>query len=219
MGNANMFLRRFASRVATAFPGVAKGAVVTGLPVRAGIIRAARAKYDSSGPIVVMGGSQGAQLLSRVVPEALSKMKKRPRVFHQARPEDMAEVREFYGSLGIGAAVEGFFPDAAGLLAKCSVFIGRAGANTVFEVGTVGRPAVFVPIEHKDQQQVLNARKIADNGGAVLLRERDFGPDLLAAVLDGMLSEPKKLEKMAIRAKIFGNVNAAAKIADLVEEK
>jgi UDP-N-acetylglucosamine--N-acetylmuramyl-(pentapeptide) pyrophosphoryl-undecaprenol N-acetylglucosamine transferase len=166
-----------------------------------------------------MGGSQGAQLLSEIVPEAISMMTRRPSVFHQARPEDIAKVRKIYKSAGIDATVEGFFGDAAELLAKCSVFIGRAGANTVYEVGTVGRPALFVPIEHKDQQQVMNARKIADNGGAILLREHDLTPGLLAITLDDLLSDPKRLEKMAVLARIFKNAGAAANIADLVEKK
>jgi UDP-N-acetylglucosamine--N-acetylmuramyl-(pentapeptide) pyrophosphoryl-undecaprenol N-acetylglucosamine transferase len=216
LGNANIFLKRFATKIAAAFPEVTKRAVVTGLPVRPGIIRAAGSKFNPAGPIVVMGGSQGAQLLSETVPEAIARMDKKPRVFHQARPEDLASVQKAYRAAGIDATVESFFAEPEKLLSECSLFIGRAGANTVYEIGTVGRPAIFVPIEHRDQQQVLNARKLADVGGAILIREHDLSPGLLALTLDDLARDPKKLEKMAARAKIFENVNAAANIADLV---
>ena len=220
LGNANGLLRHFADKVALAFAdtkGAPNGAVVVGLPLRADMARAARTRYNPLGALAVMGGSQGAQIFSNIVPKAIgllpADVRRGLKIYQQVVAEDLGRVRAEYRRLGVEAECRPFFTDSAGILAGARLFIGRAGANTVYEIGCVGRPAVFIPIEHKDQQQVLNAQKIAGAGGAEILRQKDATPEALAGLLARLLGDKRGLAKMAARAKIFRAHDAARKIA------
>jgi UDP-N-acetylglucosamine--N-acetylmuramyl-(pentapeptide) pyrophosphoryl-undecaprenol N-acetylglucosamine transferase len=229
LGNANILLSRFADVIAVSFEdtlGAPKDGrvVLTGLPLRDDVRKFARTPYVPPFRrivLAVMGGSQGARIFSRGVPEAVALLAPELRaklvVYQQVVDEDIAAVRAFYGRIGVKAEIQSFFGDPMRILAGCSLFIGRAGASTVFEVGTVGRPAVFVPIEHRDRQQTLNAGRIAGRGGALVLAQRDFGPKSLHKILDRLLRAPILLETMQKNAKIFdAKNNAALNIANIV---
>ena len=103
-------------------------------------------------------------------------------------------------------------------MANASIFIGRAGASTVLEVGTVGRPAVFIPIMHKDRQQFINAEQITSVGGGEIIPQPQFSAKNLYKILEKMVKNDNLLENMAKKAKIFQVKNDASKnIADLVD--
>jgi UDP-N-acetylglucosamine--N-acetylmuramyl-(pentapeptide) pyrophosphoryl-undecaprenol N-acetylglucosamine transferase len=130
--------------------------------------------------------------------------------------QNLSSVRAYYKKLRIDAVCEPFFANGSELLANCSLFIGRGGASTVAEVGTVGRPSILIPLEHKDRQQILNAEKITSAGGGVLVRQSELSSEGLAVVLSRLLTDTKLLEKMAKSARIFNN--AGANIARLALE-
>ncbi|MDR2099069.1 MAG: UDP-N-acetylglucosamine--N-acetylmuramyl-(pentapeptide) pyrophosphoryl-undecaprenol N-acetylglucosamine transferase [Rickettsiales bacterium] len=228
LGNANMLLARFADATCVSFEntkGIPKGVkpIVTGLPIREDIRKAADAPYASTREkisIAVMGGSQGAQIFSYAVPEAIAmlppEIREKLSVRQQVVEEDVRAVETLYEKIGVKADIQSFFPDPAPILAGCSLFIGRAGASTVLEVGTIGRPAVFVPINHKDRQQFLNASQIAARGGAMIIQQSEFSAQSLARVLAHIFEIPNLLENMQKKSKIFDVSNDAAKrVADI----
>jgi len=228
LGNANILLSRFAGKIALGFAGT-KGiknedkAVVTGVPLREDVIKASSKKYNVKGSIFITSGSQGTKRSDEIIPAAFSllpiEVASRIKIHQQVMEENLAKVRAYYKKLKIDAVCQPFFANGSELLAGCSLFIGRGGASTVAEVGTIGRPCVLIPLEHKDRQQILNAEKITSAGGGVLLRQKDLTREALAAILSRLLPDTKTLEKMAKSAKIFSaNNNAGANIARLALE-
>ncbi len=233
LGRAN---RLFASRVtniATAFQNVANlrdedrpKTVWTGNPVRSEIIGIAGAPYpaiEDDGPInlLVFGGSLGATVFSKVVPEALNGLpdtvQKRIRLTQQCRAEDLDAVRKIYDDAGMTADLAPFFSDMPKKLAEAHLVISRAGASTIAELAAAGRPAILVPYPHAtDDHQTRNAECLCDAGGGWMIPQEAFTADCLAARLTTLLSNTKSLRTTALCAGQIGMRNATENLTDLV---
>jgi UDP-N-acetylglucosamine--N-acetylmuramyl-(pentapeptide) pyrophosphoryl-undecaprenol N-acetylglucosamine transferase len=230
MGRANRLLAPRVTRIATSFPQVQglKAADVarigfTGNPVRPDVVKLRDLPYPApSGTInlLVTGGSQGARILSAVIPDALARLpdhlKSRIALMQQARPEDVERVRETHRQSGIDAEVAPFFHDLAAL-GRAHLVIARAGASTVSELCVAGRPAILVPYAAAaDDHQSFNARALGDVGAAWVMPEREFTADALASRLAALLAAPETLVAAAAAARNLGMPDAAARLADLV---
>ena len=200
---------------------------LTGNPVRDAVIAQAHVPYtmpEANGPIrlLVFGGSQGARVMSEVVPAALARLpgdiRDRLRVVQQARPEDIARVRAVYMNAGIEAELNAFFDDMPERIAAAHLVIGRSGASTVSELAVIGRPSILVPLPHSlDNDQKANAENLAQAGAAFMIEQKDFTEDALAARLAQLLAEPAQLAATARAAKAKGQPDAVRSLADLIE--
>lgn len=201
-------------------------AVHTGNPVRAGIRDVAGAPFPATDGadrrLLVIGGSQGARILSDVVPTALAALPDALRaglsVAHQARPEDIDRVTAAYAAAGIAAEVKPFFDDIPKRLSATHLVIARSGASTVADLGAVGRPSILVPFAAAlRDHQTANARGLSTAGAAEVLTEAEFTPDTLTPRLAALLEDPARLTQMAAAARDTGQPQAALALADLVE--
>ncbi|HZZ32490.1 MAG TPA: undecaprenyldiphospho-muramoylpentapeptide beta-N-acetylglucosaminyltransferase [Phenylobacterium sp.] len=235
MGRANRMLAGRVTRVACAFPtllkapaGVAASATVVGNPVRPAIRALADLPYAppvADGPIriLVTGGSQGARLLSELVPAAIAALpdglRQRLVVQQQTRPESMEAARRTYRNAVVDAEIAPFFRDMAGRLAAAHLVIGRSGAGSVCEFAVAGRPSILVPLAIAlDDDQGQNAKLLADVGGAEVARESQLTVDSLAGALEKLLTNPARLARMAAAARSVAIPDAAERLADVVEE-
>ncbi len=233
LGRANRFLAPRAKAIGTGFAEV-KGVSpsfqdrihLVGNPVRPLVIEAAHQAYQpmaSDGPIhlLITGGSQGARVMSEVVPKALGllppALKARLAIVHQARGNDLATAEHLYAEAGIRADIRAFFDDLPKRIADSHLVIGRAGASTVAELAVIGRPSILVPLPGSlDQDQAANADSLARIGAATVMRQSDFTPEALAAVLERRFTHPSELTDSSLAAKSAGIPDAAARFADLV---
>ncbi len=225
--------RVFAKRVACVACGtwpteVPEGAVAkhTGNPVRAAIVERAGAPYMPPGDwpmsLLVFGGSQGARILSDVVPAAIAllpdHLREHLRISQQAREEDVDRVVAAYDAMGLRAEVETFLHDMPTRLAEAQLVICRSGASSVADICVVGRPAIYVPlaIAVRDEQSA-NARGPVDAGAAALMPERLLTPEVLAETLTAILTQPDAATKMAIAALSVSVPDATERLVALVE--
>ncbi len=172
--------------------------------------------------LLVTGGSQGASILSEVVPEGLALLpehfRRRLQVTQQCRDEDIEQVRARYAELGIPADLATYLPDLPERLGWSHLVIARAGASTIAELTAAGRPAILVPLPSAtDDHQTYNAREMARAGGARMIAQAKFTPVELAKQMQKLGLEPAALAKAAERAKSAGRPDAARDLADLVE--
>ncbi|MFV0622839.1 undecaprenyldiphospho-muramoylpentapeptide beta-N-acetylglucosaminyltransferase [Sphingomonas sp. ac-8] len=172
--------------------------------------------------VLVTGGSQGASILSQVVPDGLALLpvhfRRRLQVTHQARLEDIDRVRAQYAEHGIPAEIATYLPDLPERLAWSHVVIARAGASTIAELTAAGRPAILVPLPSAtDDHQTVNAREITQAGGARTIPQTAFTPTELAKQIQKLGLEPQALENAAGRARSCGRPYAVRDLADLVE--
>jgi UDP-N-acetylglucosamine--N-acetylmuramyl-(pentapeptide) pyrophosphoryl-undecaprenol N-acetylglucosamine transferase len=111
-----------------------------------------------------------------------------------------------------------FFRDMPERIAAAHLVISRAGASTVSELAAIGRPAILVPYPHAlDHDQAENARALAAAGGGWVVAERDLTPAVLAARLRSLMEEPERLAAAAAASRSTGRLDAAERLADLVE--
>jgi UDP-N-acetylglucosamine--N-acetylmuramyl-(pentapeptide) pyrophosphoryl-undecaprenol N-acetylglucosamine transferase len=112
----------------------------------------------------------------------------------------------------------GFFTDLPARLASNHLVVSRSGAGTVAELAAIGRPSILVPLPGSiDQDQFANAGGGAV-GGALRSPQTDFTPDRLAAEISALAAEPQRLTAMAAAARTVGRLDAAERLADLVEK-
>jgi len=199
----------------------------TGNPVRAAILDQHNAPYPdvTDGPlnILIMGGSQGARILSDIVPDAITRLpddlKSRLHVSHQARPEDLARVTDAYTIADIEADVQTFFNDVPQRMSAAHLVISRAGASSVADVSIIGRPAVLIPFAAATaDHQTANARGLVDAGGALLIAESALEPAALSSQIHAILTDQDRAEDMAAKALSTCKPDATERLAALVEQ-
>jgi len=234
LGRVNRLLAGDAEAIGTAFadldrvkPKFGDKLVVVGNPVRAEIARLGELPFpafDEIAPfkILVTGGSQGATILSNIVPAGLGmldpSLRRRLQVVHQCRPEDIERVRAQYSELGIPAELMTYIEDMPEKLADAHLVIGRAGASTIAELTAAGRPAILIPFAAAtDDHQTANAREMVWAGGARAIQESAFTPEVLARQIEALAMDPVALANAAARALSVGRPHAARDLADLVE--
>jgi UDP-N-acetylglucosamine--N-acetylmuramyl-(pentapeptide) pyrophosphoryl-undecaprenol N-acetylglucosamine transferase len=233
LGRANRFLSRHVSAIATSLPGVldrdpdlAGKTTTVGTPMRPAVLAAAAAAYqapEATGPfrLLVVGGSQGARVMSDIVPGAIERLEpalwNRLILTQQVRDEDMTRVRAVYDRLKIHAELAPFFADLPARLASNHLIVSRSGAGTVAELAAIGRPSILVPLPGAiDQDQFANAGVLSTENGAMRIVQADFTPTRLAAEISALASEPARLAAMAAAARGVGRLDAAERLADLV---
>jgi UDP-N-acetylglucosamine--N-acetylmuramyl-(pentapeptide) pyrophosphoryl-undecaprenol N-acetylglucosamine transferase len=231
LGRANRFLASRADVLALSFAATKHvrtrdNAQVIGNPVRPAIAALARTGYLAPGDkirLLVLGGSLGARVFSDVLPAALRSLpealRRRVSVVQQCRPEDLDRVRVEYAGSGVAAELSSFFPDVAARLVAAHLVIARAGASTVAELAVVGRPSILVPLPGAiDDHQTANACALAEAGGAWVMSQRVFTSASLAERLQELLMDGPALARAAVGARSVAQPDAAARLADLVEE-
>jgi UDP-N-acetylglucosamine--N-acetylmuramyl-(pentapeptide) pyrophosphoryl-undecaprenol N-acetylglucosamine transferase len=234
LGRVNRFLAGRVNAIATACrqldrlaPKLAEKVHLVGNPVREEVLRLREQPFppfteEGLLRILVTGGSQGARILSEVVPDGLAMLppalRSRLQVTQQCRAEDIEAVRARYAGHDIPAELATYFEDMAERLADAHLFIGRAGASTLAELTAVGRPAILVPLPiATDDHQAANTREIVAAGGARSIRQERFTAVELAKQIQAMAQHPETLANAAHAAWNCGYPNAASDLADLVE--
>ena len=234
LGRVNRLLAGRVDAIATAYPEVdrlkpsLKGRVhLVGNPVRPAVLALRDEDYPALTPggplrLLVTGGSQGARVLSQVVPRGLAllpaSLRDRLQVTQQCRPEDLDAVRALYAEHGIPADLASYYQDMEARLAAAHLFIGRAGASTIAELTAVGRPAILVPLPiATDDHQAANVREMVAAGGARSVRQNLFTPEELAREVVALAEPAEALARAAHAAWNCGRPDAAEKLADLVE--
>ncbi|MXV35494.1 MULTISPECIES: undecaprenyldiphospho-muramoylpentapeptide beta-N-acetylglucosaminyltransferase [unclassified Saccharibacter] len=234
LGQANALLARFAPTIATSYPHVARlpqGATVqlTGMPVRDPIEALVDIPYfppsqdsDDTIQLLVWGGSLGAQIFGRVVPEALTTLpqtlRSRLHVTQQVNEQDLPRIQQQYEEAGINATLAPFIHNVADILQKAHLVIGRAGGSSVAELTMAGRPSILIPLPiAASDEQGQNAQAVERAGAGWMIRQAIFTPTLLADRLMALLQTPERLTQAAAAAKTLQHRKAAERLADLVE--
>ncbi len=234
LGRVNRLLAGRVQAIATAYEEVERlkpahrGKVhLVGNPVRAEVLALRDEPFPAFGQdgllrVLVTGGSQGARVLSEVVPDGLAMLppalRQRLQVTQQCRAEDLDAVRERYRTHEIPAELATYFEDMAARLADSHLFIGRAGASTIAELTAVGRPAILIPLPiATDDHQAANTREMVKVGGARMIRQERFQAKELSKQILALAENPEGLANAAHAAWNCGRPQAVEDLADLVE--
>lgn len=225
-GLTNKWLSKFATVVMQAFDTAfdTKFAKVVGNPVRSSFMNlpAPNDRYLSRTgklSILVVGGSQGAQILNHTIPGVAAQLKDKAVFRHQVGKGNQAKVAALYDALGVhDVIVDEFIDDIEKAYVCADLIICRSGALTVSELAAVGAPAIFVPFKHKDNQQKLNAKWLADVGAAFIIEQDALNIDELVKLIAPL--DRQQLLEMANIALTRSNMDATHVVASkLIEIK
>lgn len=224
----------FAKRVAQVACGVwptdlPEGAtgIHVGNPVRSAVLERAASPYIQPGDypmsVLVMGGSQGARILSDVVPGAIAALpealRANLRVSHQARKEDGDRVSAYYAEQGIKAEVKPFFQDVPARMAEAQLVISRAGASSIADLTIIGRPSILIPFAAAaGDHQTANARGLVEAGASILIPESQLNAPTLSEHIKSILDNPDAAAHMAQAALSVGAPDATERLKALVLE-
>ncbi len=223
-GTTNRLLARISNQVLQAFPNsfsMKLNAKHTGNPLRNHFISASgleRRQIEKEVRILIVGGSQGAQILNNIVPEAIAEFitlndkSSSVTIVHQTGNEQLSQVKNRYDALGIQAIASVFIEDMVEAYQWADLVICRAGAMTVSEASAMGLPAIFIPLPTAiDDHQTANARYLSENGAALLLMQRDLNPEKLAEYIIEIL---KNASEMQIATKRLARLDATSLVAN-----
>jgi UDP-N-acetylglucosamine--N-acetylmuramyl-(pentapeptide) pyrophosphoryl-undecaprenol N-acetylglucosamine transferase len=194
-GRVTRLLGRFCHTVAVGLPAAAERIpgckpLMTGTPVRTAFLQPQPAPDwipAGEGPLlVVIGGSQGAVGMNRMVRAVLPDLLRQGcRVVHLTGRNDPEA-----GSLQHPMLVERPFSDEIpGLLQQADLAISRAGAGSISELAVCGTPTILVPFpQAADNHQAANAACAAEFGGAVIVHQHDPDHHALRSTLQHLLS-------------------------------
>jgi UDP-N-acetylglucosamine--N-acetylmuramyl-(pentapeptide) pyrophosphoryl-undecaprenol N-acetylglucosamine transferase len=231
-GRATKFLARWADTVAVAFPNSGESLPCSrelvyevGNPIRQHILKTlALPRQEEEGVfrLLIMGGSQGAQVLSDVVPETVAlltpEVLAKLEILHQARPEDIVRVQAGYAALPPlrRVRVVPFIEEVGEALAQAHGVIARAGTGTVVETSLAGRAAIYVPLPLADGHQLKNAQVAEEAGAAVILEQGMFSPETLLPHLQALLQDGERRQDMERAARTLFKQDATKEVANLI---
>lgn len=197
----------------------------TGNPVRRAIHEKLGSPYIAPGDypmsILVMGGSQGAKILSDIVPAAIAALpedlRANLRVSHQARAEDKARVEATYADVGMSADVQSFFDDVPARMSDAQLVISRAGASSVADISIIGRPSILIPFAAATaDHQAANAKALVEAKAAVMIREGELSAESLMTDIAKILQDPTRASAMAMAALGAGTPDATNRLVKMV---
>jgi len=222
-GITNRLLFYLADRIYVSFPDTVKNlnpakVLMTGNPVRREILESSvlsEKKDDGSKrkfTVLVIGGSQGAHSINMAVMDALKYLnpERHYHFIHQTGMADEEMVKDSYRRCGISGEVGAFFHDMGVLYSRADLIVCRAGATTVAEVTSIGKGIIFIPFPFAaDNHQVMNAKALVEEEAAEMIPETDLSGELLAKRIETLASDPKRLQCMIEKSKLFGRPKAA----------
>lgn len=238
-GAANRFISKFAKKIFVSFEKSKeffpdKDVVLTGNPIREGIAQGNKEKaleyFKLKGQkpvILIIGGSQGAEIINNAVLEGLTFLSEKYEIIHQTGSNNYQKVSDLVnktikeGKATYGVNIENNyrtypfldFERLRDAYEISSVIILRGSAGGIFEIAAVGKPAIIIPISKSaNNHQGLNAEEFL-KFGAIVIREENLTPHILSSQIDFLL-EPATYSERSKNISSFKKSNAAQDIAN-----
>lgn len=181
-----------------------KNVIYSGNPVRKEILLAKISKNQDTFHILILGGSQGASSLNKIISEALLLINKKGlniTFTHQTGKKDYLELKNFYEKHNIPVKVVDFIHDMGSSYAEADLIISRAGATTISEILATGKPSILIPYPYAtDSHQEENAKKLTELGAAVYFNQNTLTPDILEKQIIDFYLNRNKLTEMSKKA-------------------
>ena len=232
-GRTNKWAGKVARRIALSLPEAAQyfpkeKTAFTGNPIRREILTPLKdgakelLRLEPNVPvIIVLGGSQGAQIINENIIKALPELVKRFSIIHQTGKNNFEAVQKSADVLLANDPQKSRYNPYADLDNEAlrmaggvaDLAVSRAG-STIFEIAAWGVPAILIPItDSNGDHQRKNAYNYARTGAATVIEENNLTPHILVDEIDRLIDDPTELEKMKTAAKNFARLDAADLIA------
>ncbi len=232
-GRANQWASKFATKIAVSYPDAAhyfdeKKVAWTGNPVRDEIrtpIMEGAHQYLNFEPqtktILIMGGSQGAQIINNIVIDTLPTLIEKYQIIHQTGKTNFKEVKETTDLLlktsefADRYAPFAYLNDTAMKMSSgaADLIISRAG-STIFEIASWHKPSILIPItDTNNDHQRKNAYHYARSGACTVIEENNLTSEIFISEIERIFANPTIVSEMSAGAKEFAKPDAGRLIA------
>lgn len=238
-GRVNAWAGKFARYIAVSYPDAAtyfkKDRVAwTGQPLRkellglehdeSGEIHAAFGLEQGIPVILVLGGSQGAQIINDALLDTLPILVEKYQIIHQAGPKHFESVKNQSEVTLEHATHKNHYKPFAYLsedmikkaYAIADLVISRAG-STIFEIAVSGLPSIIIPIpERISHDQRTNAYNYKRAGACTVIEEENLRPEIISAEVNRIMSNEEERKALVAGTERFARKDAAHVIADVL---
>ncbi|MBI2450671.1 MAG: UDP-N-acetylglucosamine--N-acetylmuramyl-(pentapeptide) pyrophosphoryl-undecaprenol N-acetylglucosamine transferase [Candidatus Nealsonbacteria bacterium] len=238
-GLTNRFLSKLVSKILVSFPisqteyFSEKKMVSLGNPVRIELLRGSKENTQkifnlmSGKPVIlIMGGSQGAQIINDTLLEILPQILSEFEIIHQTGEKNFEQVQK-ESKVVISKELEKYYHPIGFLkeielreaYAAAELVLSRAGSGAIFEIAALGKPSILIPLANAAQDhQAKNAYVYAGiaRGATVVIEEANLTPHFLLEKIKYLFAIPGELEKMSNAAKSFAKPESSRLIAEYI---
>ncbi|MDC0073257.1 undecaprenyldiphospho-muramoylpentapeptide beta-N-acetylglucosaminyltransferase [Alphaproteobacteria bacterium] len=233
LGKVNKFLSSYVDWIALSFmqtkkipKKLNKKCFMAGNPIRLSVLKNRKSYTVPKGSekikLLIIGGSQGANILSEIIPKAIlnlpSLLRQKIEVTQQCRKEDLASVSDLYKNTEVDNKTFTFIDNIGEVLSHSHLVISRSGASSIFEIASLGIPSILIPYKlSKDNHQFYNAKFLEDFGAAWIIDEDNFTVNFLKDQLNILFSNFELLSNAASAASKIQISNATKELANNIE--
>lgn len=232
-GMANRIVGRWVQAAAVNFPDTLpyfRNAQVTGIPVRQEFFTLPARPAGAPPQLLVFGGSQGASLLNRLMPQiAADLLEAVPglTILHQCGAKHQEGTEQAYARLislrerwPNSWSVQPFLDDMPQRFAAASLVLCRSGASTVAELAAASKPSLLIPFpQSADDHQRRNAEVLVNAGAAAMVLEPQLTNERLLAELIALLRDAHRLAGMGQKAHTLAHPDAIVRIVALITQQ
>jgi len=235
-GMTNKILSRYVDNILITFKESEKyfkypeKIILTGNPIRKDIIEIDKKiayKELNINPqmpfIISFGGSGGQKKLNDAMYYVIEKnINNDLQIFHITGKRFYSEFMENLDKnnikLGENIKILPYFYDMPKGLNIADLVITSAGAITLSEISAIGIPSILIPKAYTaENHQEYNARAFENKGAAKVILEKDLTGKFLNEIINSIINDKNKLREMSINSSKIGNINAAEKIVDIID--
>ena len=180
-------------------------------------------KEGNSLSILVLGGSQGAKKFTDLIPDTLcylsKEIKERLKIYQNCVSDDKVLLEKKYREIGVNFDIKPYFSDIGSIMAKADIIISRAGANTIFEICSFGKPFILVPLQNSiDEDQFKNAKFFFDKGACLIFNEATSHPKMMSKMIINLILSKNERTRMANKAREIGKVKSRKVFVKLLDK-
>ncbi len=197
---------------------------VTGTPVRENLrpvernmARQALGLDLDAFTIAVLGGSQGARGLNKLIVRTASELKENHpdlQWIHLSGKEEDA-VRRLHQANGVRAEVRGFCHQMENVYSAADLVVSRSGAASLSELSSYGLPSVLIPYPYAaEAHQEKNANVFVKAGASEVVLESESAEDELSRSLSRLIADPERCRSMGVAAHAMDMQGAARRVAE-----
>ena len=227
MGKANKFLSNFSDFIALTFEKTIhapRKSIYTGIPIRSDFFSKKKLfkNVNDKLRVLVLGGSQGATIFSKIIPEIISLLKKedliRVNLVQQARKADIKKLKNLYMSINLDFIVKDFFTNISEEMYNSDIIISRCGASTLAEINACSKFCILFPLlTAKDNHQYENAEQFSKGNDCMIINENRLNAsDISNVIRKHILNKKSFIEKK--KKLVSNNNNATQRIIELIKK-
>ncbi len=167
--------------------------------------------------LVVLGGSQGALAINKLIWQIAPELTKSMQIVHQVGISSLEEAKSVKLSESYHFAASFDAEHLSAALSLATIAVCRAGANTIADLSAHGVPTIFIPLPTASaNHQKVNANYVEKKRAAIVLDQATLTHEKLQEVIEALVSDSKKRETMSAAMRLINPPDAAEKIAEIV---